>query len=721
MTLTQKALSADKIQPTHLRADIAPDARMTALPEFVALVSAGGVITSVSPSITDALGFAPDQVIGTQVALLAHPDDGGALRDIASTGEYVASAIRDVPCRLQDTNGAWRWFLLTAASMVPASAGGTYLLTFRGAGADEIAPHPAMRTAQPTDHFVQLYESDDFLVESVGAYVVAGLERGEACIVVATEAHRDALALYCQAHGIDIAAAHEQRHYVALDADKTLARFMVDDIPDAEKFVATVGALIEQAAASHQHARVFGEMVALLWAEGNASAAIRLEDLWNTLLQERPRFTLCCAYPMRSFVGGEQGSQFTDMCSQHSHVIPNESYTELASVDARMRAISLLQQKATSLKAETAERISAETRLRLVAESMPQMIYTAKPDGAVDYFNPQSMRYTGLPYEAIRGWGWTQFIHPDDVEANLREWRRCLQTGESFYFEHRFLRNDGVYCWHMSRAVPMRDASGAITLWIGSSTDIDEQKQLEQRKNAFISMASHELKTPVTSLKGFTQVLQRRLRQQRADPQTLLFLDRMDAQLRRMTGLISDLLDISKMQTGAVSFRECVFDLDAVAQETIENVQAASVTTEIRVVGESGALISGDPDRIGQVIVNLLTNAIKYSPEANTVVVRLSADADRAEVAVQDFGMGIPKEYHERIFEQFFQVTEPRGSTFPGLGIGLYIARTIVERHGGRLWVESAPGLGSTFHFTLPLAAATAMRNTATMVDETAT
>ncbi|HEX6818553.1 MAG TPA: ATP-binding protein [Ktedonobacterales bacterium] len=354
----------------------------------------------------------------------------------------------------------------------------------------------------------------------------------------------------------------------------------------------------------------------------------------------------------------------------------------------------------------------SQERLRVMAESMPQKVFTAKPNGDVDYFNPQWMEFTGLSFEQMRDQGWAQFIHPEDVEENVRVWQRSIETGEPFYFEHRFRRADGVYRWHVTRAVPMRDGEGRVTMWIGSDTDIDEQKQLEARKNAFISMTSHELKTPVTSLKAFTQILQKRLKQE-ADSQTQLILDRIDAQLTRLTSLIGDLLDMNRMQDGTLALHPTRFAMDALVRETVENVQATTTSHELQLEGKVQAQVEGDRDRLGQVLINLLTNAVKYSPQAVRVIVRLSqsrdGDSDVApdwvEVAVQDFGIGIAQEEQERIFEQFYQVADREGSTFPGLGIGLHIARTLVERHKGRLWLESQPGAGSTFHIALSVAA----------------
>lgn len=693
------ATTHDAGNPTPLAPVNPRQSRATHAVEFTVLVDAEGVIISLSPTITSALGIPVQQLLQSHIEALVHPDDATVLCAALATSQS-GSQPGEVACRLRDMRGSWRRVCINAASMVAASGGtDAVLLTVRDA-----PDHESARDGlHPHEHFVQLYESDDFLIESVAEFIGTGLAQGDVGLVIATHAHRVGVEqlLRSRRGGSE---ADLCDGYIALDAAEILDQFMVDGMPDADRFNAVVGALITHAVSQGRHVSAFGEMVALLWEQGQPAAAIRLEALWNDLRAEYPHFTLCCAYPMRNFVGESKRSLFTEMCAQHSHVVPDESYTALDSVEERMRAISSLQQKARSLDYETRERLVAEERLRVMAEAMPQKIYTARPDGAIDYLNPQWARFTGLRFEAIRGWGWTQFIHPDDLDKNLRLWRSSLASGEPFYIEHRFRRADGVYCWHMTRAIPMRDTDGAITMWAGSSTDIDEQKQLEQRKNAFISMASHELKTPVTSLKGFTQILQRRLRQQNADPSTLLFVDRMDAQLRRMTNLISDLLDLSKMQTGALSIQETLFDLDALVRETVENVQAISVTHTIRVEGATRATIHGDPDRIGQALTNVLANAIKYSPDADTVIVHLRADDAWAEIAVQDFGLGIAEKYHERIFDQFFQANDAADGTFPGLGIGLYIAHTFVARHGGRLWVESAPGAGSLFRFTLPLA-----------------
>ncbi len=258
--------------------------------------------------------------------------------------------------------------------------------------------------------------------------------------------------------------------------------------------------------------------------------------------------------------------------------------------------------------------------------------------------------------------------------------------------------------WSLLKSRPVVDESGEITMVITIIHDITERMMVERRKDEFISMTSHELKTPITSLKGFTHVLQRRLAKQ-GDEQGVHYLGRMDAQLDKLTTLISDLLDISRMQSGKLALRAEQFELDALIHETVENVQAATSTHQLLIEGRTGAEVFGDKERLGQVYINLLTNAIKYSPRADKVIVRLFRDGDleQAIVSVQDFGIGIDKTHHEKIFERFYQVTDPEEKTYPGLGIGLYISNEIVARHHGRMWVESNKGKGATFFVALPL------------------
>jgi signal transduction histidine kinase len=180
-------------------------------------------------------------------------------------------------------------------------------------------------------------------------------------------------------------------------------------------------------------------------------------------------------------------------------------------------------------------------------------------------------------------------------------------------------------------------------------------------------------------------------------------VSKMEFQLENLTRLITDLLDISKVQAGKLVFAEEFVVVDELVRELVENVQLTAPQHRILIEGTAACELIGDKDRLGQVIFNLLSNAIKYSPQAETVVVSLASTPEEIILSVQDFGIGIPSDSQERIFERFYRVSSDVEKRFPGLGIGLFIAHQIIGHYGGRIWVESVEGQGSTFSFALPL------------------
>lgn len=239
------------------------------------------------------------------------------------------------------------------------------------------------------------------------------------------------------------------------------------------------------------------------------------------------------------------------------------------------------------------------------------------------------------------------------------------------------------------------------SLALENATLYREAQQAISMRDDFIAVASHELKTPVTSLKMYAQVLQKQLARAGEESQSRS-LAKMDAQLDKLTRLINDLLNVSRLQQGRLEFQEEAFDLNEVAQEAIEHIRPTSEKHHIQLEGQIERPVWGDRDRIGQVFTNLLANAIKFSPGADTVIVRLIAEPERAVVSVRDFGIGIEEEHQSSIFNQFYRVTDPDERTFPGLGIGLYISREIIRRHGGSIQVASEKGQGAEFRFTVP-------------------
>ncbi len=231
--------------------------------------------------------------------------------------------------------------------------------------------------------------------------------------------------------------------------------------------------------------------------------------------------------------------------------------------------------------------------------------------------------------------------------------------------------------------------------------DITEQRALQQRNDSFISMASHELKTPVTTIKMLLQILQVRYTRS-ADTTLNEYLTTIGLQIEQLTKLVIDLLDVSKIKADKFEIDASDFDFDILAHEIVKSCQLLSPHHTITIEGDTTSRIWGDRNSISRVFINLITNAIKYSPKADTIAILLSRHKDTVRIGVRDFGIGIAKSHQEKIFERFFQVNNTRGQSFAGLGIGLYITAAIVAEHKGRIWVESSGANGSTFFFELP-------------------
>lgn len=232
--------------------------------------------------------------------------------------------------------------------------------------------------------------------------------------------------------------------------------------------------------------------------------------------------------------------------------------------------------------------------------------------------------------------------------------------------------------------------------------DITDRKDIEEQKDLFIGIASHELKTPMTTVKGYAQILEKRL-SDRGDSKDIHLIHNINVQTDRLTSLINDLLNTSKIQAGKLVLQKNIFDLDKMVSKAVIDFQIVTETHHIIKEGEIKEDVYGDQNRIEEVLNNLITNAIKYSPKADKVIVRLGTDKNNAVVSVQDFGFGISKLDQSKIFERFYRTGVKEEKDVIGFGLGLYIASEIIKDHGGHIWVESTKGKGSTFYFTLPL------------------
>ena len=346
-------------------------------------------------------------------------------------------------------------------------------------------------------------------------------------------------------------------------------------------------------------------------------------------------------------------------------------------------------------------------RFHFMAESMPQKIFTAKPNGDIDYFNRQWTLFTGLTFEQIKNWGWTQFIHPDDLEENLRAWRDSIASGEPFILEHRFRRADGAYRWHLSRAQAMRDANGNISMWIGSNTDIHEQKEKEeelQRANddlqQFAYSASHDLQEPIRNVAVYSELVAKRYHSV-LDADGQQFLGFLQEGGRRLATLINDLLTYTR--AGMAQVNEAPVAASQVLQHALSSLAEAIREGDARVTWDELPEVYMAESHLQQVFQNLIANALKYRSEAAPQI-HVSADVQGTgwRFSVRDNGIGIDPKYKEKIFGVFKRLHQDQKYT--GTGIGLAICQRVVERYGGRIWVESELGQGSRFIFTLPAA-----------------
>ena len=368
-----------------------------------------------------------------------------------------------------------------------------------------------------------------------------------------------------------------------------------------------------------------------------------------------------------------------------------QSQEELMTVNDRLEETVIIRTKALDEKIK---------ELSFLADSIPSIVWTSDPDGKLDYINhrwyERNPNRTDLPL----GNSWLANLHQDDLERVRKAWKEAIDTGNPYEVEFRILNRDGDYNWYLVRALPLRDDTGKIIKWYGNNTDIQQQKSLQQQKDDFISIASHELKTPITALKASLQLLDK-LKQ---DPTSVMF-SRLIMQSRKSSEkisiLVDDLLNVRRLQEGQLALNKINF----VVSELVR-----SICNPIAIGGKHKFLISGDGElqvyadehRIDQVITNLVNNAVKYGAESGEIEINIEDIGDVARISVKDKGQGISADKLPFIFERFYRGNHA-GDQYSGLGLGLYISSEIISRHEGKIGVESVEGNGSTFWFTIPI------------------
>lgn len=344
----------------------------------------------------------------------------------------------------------------------------------------------------------------------------------------------------------------------------------------------------------------------------------------------------------------------------------------------------------------------SEARFRVLANDAPNFVWTMDLESRVGFINDTFQEYCGLGPEQLNSGGFETLFHPDDIAGLVEKWEAVSMSGEPLSGEHRIRRKDGVYRWYLTKAIPEKPKGGKPAGWIFTSTDIHDIKEQDIQKDYFISRASHELKTPLTSLKGYIQILQS-IHGGSMDQMLVHSLRKMSLQVDRLTRLINDLLDTTRINNEGLSIHKTHFSMVDLISETVEELQPSSACQIVFHPAEFGVVVSADREKLAQVLNNLLTNAIKYSPDCESVWIKGSRTHNGIRISIIDKGIGIDLKAQKKIFDRFYRVSGKSEETFPGLGIGLYIANEILRLHDSTLEVESVPDHGSVFSFHLSI------------------
>ena len=361
-----------------------------------------------------------------------------------------------------------------------------------------------------------------------------------------------------------------------------------------------------------------------------------------------------------------------------------------------------------------------EQRFRSLADSIPQLAWMAEPDGHIFWYNRRWYEYTGTTLEQMKGWGWQAVHDPDELPRVLRRWKAAIAQGKPWEDTFPLRRHDGSMRPHLSRAIPICDREGRVVRWFGTNTDIAERIETEKAlhrakeaaeaasvaKSQFLANMSHELRTPMNAILGMIDVALPKATD--AIVQDCLQTAKGSADLLLM--LLNDLLDSAKIESGKLELESAPFSLrrmlDQITRVLAVRASEKGLCFYCRLPEDTPDAVVGDRMRLQQVLLNLASNAIKFT-ERGDVEISLRALSDNGdaclEFAVRDTGIGIPPSGIERLFQPFGQADASMSRRFGGTGLGLSISKSLVEIMGGRIWVESELGTGSTFYFTVRL------------------
>ncbi len=559
------------------------------------------------------------------------------------------------------------------------------------------------------DHICLIYENQRDQFAKVIPYIKIGFKRSERCKYIIDENTKSQVAEGMQKDGIDLTKALENKSLIFATKNETYLKGGKFD-PDAFIDLLAKDA-IDAKRDGFKSLRVAGEMTWTLGDEPGNDRLLEYEAKLNYFLPKYDISLICQYYKdkfpptlIKDIIYTHPIVAYNGWVYKNFYYIPPQNFLDKNTDEAKVRHI--LNNIQTTEEA-IEQQFQALKRFEIIFMQLPSAVVVAEAStGRLIIANKRMDEIWKQPFIKLANISeyrlYTGF-HNDGRKYKVDEWplARSLLKGETVNNEEiKILRGDKTYgCISVSSA-PIRDNDGNIFAAVTTFTDITEKKEQERQKDEFIGVVSHELKTPVTSLKAFTQVLQNRFaKEQNMD--AALYFEKMDTQINKLIVLIGDLLDVTKIEAGKIKLNNQQFDMDSLVREIVEEVQ---LTTKHRIIirGKTGKQVFGDRERIGQVLINLLSNAIKYSPSALKIIVKLSLSNSSITCSVQDFGNGIDKKNQEKLFERFYRVSGDKELTYPGLGLGLYISKEIILRQGGKIWVKSKKGKGSIFSFSVP-------------------
>lgn len=576
---------------------------------------------------------------------------------------------------------------------------------------------PFLAPGPESNHFVQFYRDASLLCDAAAMFLESGLAAQEPVVAIARREHAQRLRERLRESGHDVGAALRAGAVAVFDAQSTLDALMVDDHPDATRFSELVGGVVRRAIAARSatRVRIFGEMVDLLCQSGRGQAALELESLWNDIAKHLP-ISLLCAYSIDAFAKPKGVDSYASLCATHSVVFPAESHAHTNGASPGLGALAQLQERTLELELELKQKRDGDAFRLLVESVRDYAIFMLDPRGIVTTWNEGAQRIKGYLAEEIVGRHFSCFYEPEVVATGKCDYELVVAEREGRFEDEGWrLRKDGSRFWASVIITALRAQGGRLVGFAKVTRDLTERRKLEDErvriaqieeanriKDEFFATLSHELRNPLNAILGWTALVQR----SNDLDYIAKGLETIQRNAQAQKNLIEDMLDMSRIVGGTMWIRPILMDMAAAVRDVLESMrpiaEAKGVTLEIERI-DGPAMLAGDPDRLKQVVANLISNAVKFTDQGGRVKILLRREHTRVSLRVSDTGRGIDPAFLPHVFERFRQAnSSTRRSS--GLGLGLSIVRHIVELHGGHIAAES-DGLnrGATFSVTLPV------------------